>query len=242
MTYVDGFILAVPTANRDKYLEHAQEAAALFGEFGVARMVETWADDVPEGKVTDFRRAVQATADETVVFSWFEYPDRAARDAATEKMMSDPRMEAMGEAMPFDGKRMIYGGFAPLVDEGEPGRGGYTDGFVVPVPEAKRDAYGEMATKAAGIFQEYGATRVVEAWGDDVRDGKVTDFRRAVQAKEGEAVVYSWIEWPSRMARDEGWKQVMADPRMQPDKENMPFDGQRMFWGGFEPILDTAKA
>src|SRR3546814_8125256 len=111
MTYVEGFVVAVPTANREAYRKHAAEAAPLFKEFGVRRMVECWGDDVPDGKVNDFKGAVQAKDDETVVFSWFEYPDRATRDAANQKMMSDPRMQSMGEAMPFDGKRMIIGGF-----------------------------------------------------------------------------------------------------------------------------------
>ena len=96
---------------------------------------------------------------------------------------------------------------------------------------------------AAAVFQEYGATRVVEAWGDDVPDGKVTDYRRAVKAQDGENVVYSFIEWPSKQARDDGWAKVMADPRMQPTEEHKSvFDGQRMFWGGFEPIVDSAKS
>ena len=98
MTYVEGFVLAVPTANKDAYRKHAAGAAPLFRDFGVARMVETWGDDVPDGKVNDFKSAVQAKPDEAVVFSWFEYPDRATRDAATTKMMSDPRMAAMGAA------------------------------------------------------------------------------------------------------------------------------------------------
>jgi uncharacterized protein YbaA (DUF1428 family) len=97
MTYVEGFVLAVPTANKDDYRKHAADAAPLFKEFGATRMVEAWGDDVPEGKVTDFKGAVLAKEDETVVFSWFEYPDRATRDAANEKIMSDPRMKEMGE-------------------------------------------------------------------------------------------------------------------------------------------------
>jgi uncharacterized protein YbaA (DUF1428 family) len=116
MKYVDGFVVAVPVANKEIYRQHAAEAAALFKEFGVTRMVECWGDDVPDGKLTDFRRAVQAKEDEVVVFSWFEYPSKEARDAANQKMMSDPRMKEMGERMPFDGKRMIYGGFVPIVD------------------------------------------------------------------------------------------------------------------------------
>ena len=94
----------------------AADAAPLFKEFGVTRMVECWGDDVPDGKLTDFRRAVQAKEDEVVVFSWFESPSKEVRDAANQKMMSDPRMKSMGETMPFDGKRMIFGGFVPVVD------------------------------------------------------------------------------------------------------------------------------
>ena len=239
MTYVEGFVLAVPTANKEAFRQHAVDAAPLIREFGATRIVEAWGDDVPDGKVTDFKGAVEAREDETIVFSWFEYPDKAARDAANSKMMSDPRMAEM--SMPFDGKRMIMAGFASLLDEGAAGRGQYMDGFVLPVPEGNRQAYADMATKAAVVFQEYGATRVVEAWGDDVPDGKVTDFRRAVKAQDGENVVYSFVEWPSKEVRDAGWQKVMADERMKPDHENMPFDGKRMFWGGFRPLVDTAQ-
>jgi uncharacterized protein YbaA (DUF1428 family) len=241
MTYVEGFVVPVPTANREAYRKHAADAAPLFREFGATRMVEAWGDDVPEGKVTDFKGSVQAKDDETVVFSWFEYPSKAVRDAANEKMMSDPRMKEMGESMPFDGQRMIFSGFESFIDEGDSRGTTYTDGFVLPVPDGKRAAYHEMASKAAANFKEYGATRVVEAWGDDVRDGKVTDFKRAVKAEQGENVVFSWIEWPDKATRDEAWKKMMADPDMQPDKDNMPFDGMRMFWGGFEVIVDTAS-
>jgi uncharacterized protein YbaA (DUF1428 family) len=241
MTYVEGFVVAVPTANKEAYRTHAAGAAPLFQEFGATRMVEAWGDDVPEGKVTDFRKSVQAKEDESVVFSWFEYPSKAVRDAANEKMMSDPRMKEMGAEMPFDGMRMIFSGFESFVDEGTGGRGAYVDGFVLPVPNGNKQAYHDMAAKAAAKFQEYGATRVVEAWGDDVRDGKVTDFKKAVKAEAGENVVYSFIEWPDRETRVKGWEKLMADPDMQPDKDNMPFDGLRMFWGGFEVLVDTAS-
>ena len=116
MTYFEGFVAAVPEANKDVYRKHAAEAAPIFREFGVTRHVEAWESDVPEGKVTDFRKAVQARPDEKIVFAWFEYPDKATRDSANEKMRSDPRMEGMGADMPFDGKRMIYGGFDVFVD------------------------------------------------------------------------------------------------------------------------------
>jgi uncharacterized protein YbaA (DUF1428 family) len=116
VTYVDGFVLAVPAASKDTFRKQAAEAAPLFKEFGALRVVECWGDDVPEGKITDFRRAVRAEEGEVVVFSWIEYPSKDVRDAANARIMSDPRMKAMGEQMPFDGKRMIFGGFMPIVD------------------------------------------------------------------------------------------------------------------------------
>ena len=116
MTYVEGFVAAVPAANKEIYRRHAAEAAPLFKEFGATRFVECWGDDVPDGKLTDFRRAVQAKDDEVVVFSWIEYPSKEVRNAANETIMTDPRMKAMGKQMPFDGKRMIFGGFAPILD------------------------------------------------------------------------------------------------------------------------------
>ena len=240
MTYVEGFVLPVPAQNKDEFYRHAELVGTFLREFGVRRQVEAWGDDLPDGKVTDFRKSVQAQEGEEVVFAWFEYPDRAARDAANARMMSDEAMAALGPTAPFDGKRMIMGGFESILDEGsEPG--GYTDGFILPVPEGNREAYREMAQKAAAVFRDYGATRVVEAWGDDVQDGKVTDFNRAVQAQDGEKVVFSWIEWPSKEARDQAWAKVMEDPRMKHDPANNPFDGKRMFWGGFQPVLDTAR-
>jgi uncharacterized protein YbaA (DUF1428 family) len=114
--YVEGFVVAVPAANKEIYRQHAAKAAPLFKEFGATRMVECWGDDIPDGQVTDFRGAVKAKDDEVVVFSWIEYPSKEVRDAANEKIMNDPRMKEMGDTMPFDGKRMIFGGFAPILD------------------------------------------------------------------------------------------------------------------------------
>ncbi|HEX8063316.1 MAG TPA: DUF1428 domain-containing protein [Allosphingosinicella sp.] len=238
MTYVEGFICAVPRANREEYRRHAAGAFAIFEELGLRRHVEAWASDVPEGKITDFRKAVQAKEDEDVVFAWFEHDSREARDAFNAKMMSDPRMEQVGASMPFDAKRMIFGGFAAMLDTGAPG-GGYVDGLVLPVPAENREAYLRLAEKAASDFAGHGAHRLVEAWGDDVPDGKVTDFRRSVEAEEGENVVFSWVEWPDKTVRDSAWAKMMADPDRQRDQGEMPFDGKRMFWGGFEIILDS---
>jgi uncharacterized protein YbaA (DUF1428 family) len=115
----------------------------------------------------------------------------------------------------------------------------YVDGFVLPVPTNSREAYRELAEKAAAVFKKHGALRVVECWGDDVPEGKVTSFTMSVQRKDDESVVFAWIEWPSRAVRDEGMKKVMDDPDLHADMEKMPFDGKRMIFGGFEPIVDA---
>ncbi len=119
MSYIDGFVIAVPKANKQKFIDHANKGDSVFMEMGATRVLECWGDDVPDGKLTDFRRAVQANADEVVVFSWIEWPDKPTRDKAMarmeELMKTDPRMSPESNPMPFDGKRMIYGGFAPIV-------------------------------------------------------------------------------------------------------------------------------
>jgi len=115
----------------------------------------------------------------------------------------------------------------------------YVDGIVAAVPTANRDAYKKHAEAVAIVFKDHGALQVVECWGDDVPEGKVTSFPMAVKRKEDETVVFSWITWPSRQARDEGMKKVMADPRLQPDKNPMPFDGKRLIYGGFEVLLEA---
>ena len=114
--YIDGFVAAVPTANRDAYRRHAEAAAVVFKEHGALRLVECWGDDVPDGKLTSFPMAVKAQADETVVFSWITWPSREVRDAGMQKVMADPRVKPEANPMPFDGKRLIYGGFTVIVD------------------------------------------------------------------------------------------------------------------------------
>lgn len=117
MNYVDGYVIAVPTANKDEYLKLARMAAPLFKEFGALQVVECWGDDVPEGKVTSFTMAVQRKPEESVVFSWIVWPSREVRDAGMKKVMEDPRMDMQGKPMPFDGQRMIFGGFQVIVQE-----------------------------------------------------------------------------------------------------------------------------
>ncbi|MBL8380490.1 MAG: DUF1428 domain-containing protein [Burkholderiales bacterium] len=116
MNYVDGFVAAVPTANQEAYRKHAQDAAKIFKEHGALKLVECWGDDVPDGVLTSFPLAVKKQSDETVVFSWITWPSRAARDAGWEKIMADPRMAPGAMPMPFDGKRMIYGGFQMILE------------------------------------------------------------------------------------------------------------------------------
>lgn len=120
MSYIDGFVIAVPNNNRQKFIDHARSSDSVFMELGATRVLECWGDDVKDGKLTDFRRAVQAKQDEAVVFSWIEWPDKNTRDKAMKRMdelmQSDDRMNPGKNPMPFDGKRMIFGGFAPVVE------------------------------------------------------------------------------------------------------------------------------
>ncbi|MFI4927134.1 MAG: DUF1428 domain-containing protein [Burkholderiales bacterium] len=115
----------------------------------------------------------------------------------------------------------------------------YIAGYVVPVPTANRETYRRVAQASSAVFKEYGALAVVECWGDDVPEGKLTSFPMAVQRKPDETVVFSWIMWPSRAARDEGMQKAMADPRIKDGMNPMPFDGKRMIYGGFEVIVDA---
>lgn len=124
MTYIDGFVIACPEANKQKFIDHANTADGMFIEMGALRVIECWGDDIAEGKTTDFRMAVNAEPGEAVLFSWIEWPDKATRDAGMAKMTEmmndpdnvDPRMDPKKNPMPFDGKRMIFGGFAPVVE------------------------------------------------------------------------------------------------------------------------------
>jgi uncharacterized protein YbaA (DUF1428 family) len=236
--YIQGFIVPVPGDKQAEYKDIAEKFWPIAHDYGATEHVEAWEADVADGKQTDFRKAVKLADDEKVVFAWVTWPDKATADASRDKMMADERMKQFGDDMPFDGKRMVYGGFEPIVEEGTP-TGGYVDGFVAPVPNDKREEYREMAAKAAKVFLEYGAVRDLEAWGVDTPKGDVTSFPRSVEAKDDESVVFSFVEWPDEATRKAGWEKVMADERMQ--GQDMPFDGKRMFWGGFEPLVAKGR-
>jgi uncharacterized protein YbaA (DUF1428 family) len=114
----------------------------------------------------------------------------------------------------------------------------YVDGFVLAVPTKNKEIYRQYAKEGAGIFKQHGALKLVECWGDDVPEGKLTSFPMAVKCQDDETVVFSWILWPSKKVRDEGMAKVMADPSCNPEKNPMPFDGKRMIFGGFEVIVE----
>jgi uncharacterized protein YbaA (DUF1428 family) len=115
----------------------------------------------------------------------------------------------------------------------------YVDGFLLAVPNDRKEEYRLHAEKSAVMLKEHGMVSMVECWGDDVPEGKLTSFRMAVKQEENETVVFSWMTWPSKEARDEGWKKIMEDPRMKMDAESMPFDGKRMIYGGFNVLVNV---
>ncbi|MCL4165390.1 UNVERIFIED_CONTAM: hypothetical protein GTU68_045970 [Idotea baltica] len=116
MSYVDGFVAAVPTAKKEQYIEYAKKMGQVCKEYGVLSVIDNWGDDVPNGEVTSFPMAVQCEEDETVVFSWMLWPSKKVRDTGWKAMMEDSRMHPDNSPMPFDGKRLIYGGFENIVD------------------------------------------------------------------------------------------------------------------------------
>ncbi len=248
MPYIDGFVIACPEANKKKFIDHAAMIDPIFIELGATRVVECWGDDVKRGEHTDFFMAVKAEAGEAVQFSWIEWPDKKTRDAAFAKTTEwmedpskgDPRMDPAKNPMPFDGKRMIFGGFTTILDTGPATGTGFVDGFVIAVPKANEAAYRKQAEGGAPIFQDLGATRIVECWGDDVPHGTVTDFYGAVKAKDDEAIVFSWMEYPDKATRDDAGAKMMSDPRFAALGE-MPFDGKRMIYSGFAPVVELSK-
>ena len=243
MPYYTGSVTPVPKDKRDSYLQSLRRSWPLMQSRGAARMVETWGEDIQPGTQTDFLRAVQARDDEAVVFAWVEWPDKATSDAAWADIMENREefANAMGE-LPYDGKRMIFGGFQSFVADGSDKGGGYYQGFLTPVPEGNRDAFEKLAHSAwEEMFRPSGCLGNHESWGDDVPHGKLTDMYRAVDAKDGEVIVMSWAGWPDRATCEEAGRKMRAAMEGKP-MPDMPFDGKRMIWAGFETIFDSDRA
>lgn len=243
MPYYTGSVAPVPKENKDGYLKSLRRTWPLMQRRGAVRMVETWAEDILPGRQTDFLRAVQAQDGEAVTFAWIEWPDRATADAAWADIMQNG--EDMAQAMAgagFDGRRMIFGGFQSFVADGSDRGGGYYQGFLTPVPAANKEAFAEMAHMAwNAMFRPHGCLGNHESWGEDVPCGKLTDMYRAVDAREGEVIVMSWACWPDRATCEEAGRRMEADMAGQEVPE-MPFDGKRMIWAGFEVLFDSDRA
>lgn len=239
MTYIQGFLIPVPEAKKDAYRKMAEDAAPFFTEYGAQRIVECWGNALPRGKTTDMYRGVKAEENENVVFSWVKWESKTACDKAHETMMQDERMQMPAE-MPFDGARMIYAGFDVLGESGGGGATGYVQGYVAPVPRSNREAFVEMCATMRAVAIDCGALKAVDSWAENIEDGKVTDFKRAVEAENGEAVAFGYVEWPSKQAFDEGSLAMRADNRMPQPGSEMPLDGKRLIYGGFEVLLDTS--
>lgn len=241
MTYFQGFLIPVPSDKQAAYVKMATDAVPLFEDYGARRLVECWGDSVPHGKVTDMYRAVNAEDGESIVFSWVDWDSEEACQAAHDAMMRDERME-MPQEMPFDGKRMIFAGFELLGELGGGGDAGYVQGYVAPVPKGNRGAFADMCATMREVAVDCGALRAVDGWAESIPDGKVTDFKRAVNATDGEAVAFGYVEWSSKAAFEAGSARMRDDDRMPAPGSDMPLDGRRLIYGGFAVLLDTSQA
>ena len=175
-----------------------------------------------------------------MVFAWIDWESEERCKAASAAMESDPEMQMPAE-MPFDPKRMIYAGFEKLGESGSPGRAGYVQGYVAPVPKAEKAAFAGMCATMREVMIEHGALHAVDTWAEDIADGKVTDFKRAVAAEQAEAIAFGFVEWPSKEAFEQAKPKVRGDERMPPPGSEMPLDGKRLIFGGFDVIMDSGQ-
>jgi uncharacterized protein YbaA (DUF1428 family) len=239
MTYVQGFMIPVTEANKAAYKKMAEETAPIFIDHGALRIVENWDNQVPKGATTDMYLAVRAEKDERVVFSWIEWESENACNDAHEKIMADERMQNPPEEMPFDGMRMVYAGFNVLGESGDGGSLGYVQGYVAPVAKEQRQPFSNMCATMREIAIDSGALHAVDSLSYDIEDGKVTDFKRAVDAEADEGVAFGFVEWASKEAHETGSAKMREDKRMTSLGGDLPVDGKRMIFGGFEVMLDT---
>ncbi len=240
MTFIQGFLVPVPEGNRDKYREMAKSAVPMFEKHGMVRMVECWADDVPHGETTDMYRATKAEDGEIIVFSWVDWGTKEAWQKAHKAFSEDEEMEAPAE-MPFDGMRMTVAEFDTLGEAGPGGNSAYVHGYVAPVPNAGKDAFAEMCATMREVAIDAGALRAVDSFAPSLADGKVTDFKQAVKAEQGESVAFGFTEWASKADYEAGMAKMREDDRMPAPGSDMPIDGKRLIFGGFEVLLDTAQ-
>ena len=247
--YVHGFVTAVPTANKAEYIKFCTSTGAALKRLGATEAVECWGVDVPDGKVTSFPLAVKKQADETVVFSWTRWPSQEVAEAAEAKMRAGeiPEFDFAKNQPPFDGKRLIYGGFEVVIDMGEmpdPKARCYVTGFVWACPTAIKDKYIEFNTRMGEALMRLGGLKVVECWGVEVPPGKVTSFPLAVKQKPNEAVDFSWVVWPSKAVADAAMANMRAgegmpdfDPTAASNEGDHAFDPSRLIYGGFEMVV-----
>lgn len=241
MRYIQGFMIPVPEEKKEAYRKLAIDVAPIFMDYGAERIVECWGDGLSHGEQTDFFRSVDARGAENVVFSWIEWPSKEACDKAHAAMMEDERMQDPPE-MPFDGKRMVYAGFDVMAEKGgSDGVIGYVQGYVAAVPEDNQQDFRIMAEGMAALAVDHGALKAIDAWGSDIADGEATDFKKAVKAQDGEAVVFGLTAWPSKEAHGAAMPKMQQDDRMPSPSSDMPFDGKRLIYGGFEILMDTAE-
>lgn len=240
MSYIDGFLIAVKKDRMDEYKAMAELGRTVWMEHGATSYFEAVGDDIPYGKVTSFPRAVMAEDDETVIFSAVVYPSKEVRDACMKKVFEDERMKGQMDQMPFDGKRMIFGGFEAIVAADTlDAKVGYVEGFVLPVEAAKLDLFRQLVRDSASIWTDMGALSICEGVADDAPVGELTSFPRSVQMKEDETVAFAYVTYETREQREAVMAKIMADERVQKMMEPMPVDGQRMIFGGFRTIVQS---
>ena len=227
----------MPQENKQAYLDHVREAVTLFKDHGATRMVENWGTTCRRARSPTSTARCRRRTTRRCCSAGSNGRREGVRDAGMKAMMQDERMKTL--AMPFDGQRMIFGGFSPIVEKGAARRAPAmpTDSSS-PCRGANRDAYIRMALNASRVFKEYGAIRVVEAGAMTCPTARSPIFGARSQRKTARPSSSAGSNGRRNRRADEAWPKLMADPRMQPDKANMPFDAQRMIYGGFATILD----
>lgn len=237
MSYYSGFLAAVPTENKHAFIRHARHTATAFKDHGLVNALECWGVDVPDGRLTSMIKAVDCHKDETVIFAFYHWPEKQVYRDAVATSMKDTRLDPSKNHMSFDRERVLWGNFTPLFEIGRQQEGGVYDAFLLPIPKTLRDEYLEFAKSGDAIFLEHGANWCVECWEDDIPRDASYNFHKAVAKTDGEIVVLSWVQWPSKEAREAGNAKLYNDNRLSP--QACPFDMSRMIFGSFEPVLAT---